>query len=139
MRNRLATLAVAAIVTLGPAGCTPVTNGTITATPSTDFDLAMGASAIIEGSPLRIHFDSVPEDSRCPINVVCVWEGNATVRLSLDSAAKTQTIDLRTSGGAPTVQAFGHTIALRALRPVPTTSAQPRRDPYVATLRVTSP
>ncbi len=32
-----------------------------------------------------ISFDSLVADSRCPIGVVCIWEGNAEVSLTFDS------------------------------------------------------
>ncbi len=131
-------LSVLAFVSVLSSACTAVTNGTIPAEPNADFELAKGETAVMQGSALRIHFDTVSEESRCPTNVQCVWEGNATVRLSLDSAGRTSTVDLRTAGGAPPVQAFGHTLTLRALRPVPVAPAQLRQDQYVATLRVTS-
>ncbi|MBN2263032.1 MAG: hypothetical protein JW735_08970, partial [Prolixibacteraceae bacterium] len=31
-------------------------------------------------------FDELMEDSRCPMNANCVWEGNAKIRLSLKSS-----------------------------------------------------
>jgi hypothetical protein len=48
-----------------------------------EFTLAVGDSARIGDSELVLMFDGVSEDSRCPRNVTCVWEGNARVRLKL--------------------------------------------------------
>ncbi len=31
-------------------------------------------------------FESIEEDSRCPVDVTCVWEGEATITLSFHSA-----------------------------------------------------
>jgi hypothetical protein len=47
-----------------------------------EFTLAAGASASIDGRYL-ITFEKVVEDSRCPMNARCVWEGNARVALSV--------------------------------------------------------
>lgn len=47
-----------------------------------EFTLAAGASASIDGRYL-VTFDKVAEDSRCPMNARCVWEGNARVALSV--------------------------------------------------------
>jgi len=49
-----------------------------------DFLLPIGQTASITGENLRITFDDVVEDSRCPKNVTCIWEGRVTcvVRLT---------------------------------------------------------
>lgn len=46
-----------------------------------DFELALGRTVSIAGTPQRVTFEAVPEDSRCPIDAVCVWAGNARVSL----------------------------------------------------------
>jgi hypothetical protein len=119
------------------AACAPVRTDVPTATPNTDFDVAAGGVVRIDGTPLAIRFDTVTEDSRCAQGVQCVWEGNATIRLTADSAGKPQTVELRTSGNPQPGSAFGFRIEYRALRPTPTTAGPiPPRD-YVVTLRVT--
>jgi hypothetical protein len=119
------------------AGCAPVRTDVPTAAPDTDFDLTPGAIAAIAGTPLRIRFDAVADDSRCPSDVQCVWEGNATIRLTADSAGQPRTVELKTSGTPSPVRAFGHDIAFRALRPVPTSGSRIPENEYVVTLRVT--
>ena len=44
------------------------------------FTLDRRSSALVDGHRLR--FDAVVEDSRCPTNVTCVWEGKAVVSLT---------------------------------------------------------
>src|SRR5262249_58503750 len=39
--------------------------------------LAIGQEAPVEGTGLRILFRAVSDDSRCPADVTCVWEGDA--------------------------------------------------------------
>lgn len=41
--------------------------------------LRVGESVEVSGEDLRIGFVAVRQDSRCPVDVVCVWEGVATV------------------------------------------------------------
>lgn len=53
------------------------------ATIGTPFSLAVGQSSTIEGSGLVVRFGAVPSDSRCPVEVACVWGGVATVTLTL--------------------------------------------------------
>ena len=43
--------------------------------------LALGASGSLDG--LALSFDEVIEDSRCPADVECVWEGRALVGLTI--------------------------------------------------------
>ena len=133
--SRFTFVIAATIVTLG--ACAPIRTDVPTATPNTDFELAVGAMTRVGGTPLSIRFDTVSEDSRCPTNAQCVWEGNATIRLTADSAGKPQTVELRTAGNPQPGSAFGYRIEYRALRPTPTTAGPtPPRD-YVVTLRVT--
>ena len=46
------------------------------------FRLAPGESARLPGGTV-VSFQGVESDSRCPIDVVCVWEGNAEVVVRL--------------------------------------------------------
>jgi len=40
-----------------------------------EFSLAIGQSATITGENLKIKFELVQEDSRCPTGATCIWEG----------------------------------------------------------------
>ena len=53
---------------------------------------ALGQVAVVDG--LRIRPLKVIEDSRCPINVVCVWAGRLTVRTEIDGGAGAEIPDL---------------------------------------------
>ena len=48
--------------------------------------LGVGESAVVDG--VSVTFDGVEEDSRCPPDAVCVWEGVAFVALDLDGTAR---------------------------------------------------
>lgn len=41
--------------------------------------LPFGVPLRVEGTPLRLTFRAVEEDSRCPTGVTCVWAGNARI------------------------------------------------------------
>lgn len=77
-------LHVAAALTMACAGlsCASAEN-VITAPPDRAFSLPVGKTAAVPGSPTRITFTRVTEDSRCPINAVCVWAGDAKIELTL--------------------------------------------------------
>jgi hypothetical protein len=53
----------------------------IIAEPDVAFSLPVGKTAGLAGSTTRLTFRKVSEDSRCPTNVVCVWEGDAKIEL----------------------------------------------------------
>jgi hypothetical protein len=49
-----------------------------------EFDLAVGESATVESEPLTVGFEKVAADSRCPIGVLCCWEGDAAAEMWAD-------------------------------------------------------
>ena len=86
---------------------------------------------------VKICLDSILQDSRCPINALCVWQGVAEVKFSLHLNGVAYPFTLAThqiTGGTSTtavVQQFK--IFLRNLYPYPGTSI----EPYYAELEVT--
>jgi len=48
-----------------------------------ELTLGYGEEKSVGGSVLRVAFVRVVEDSRCPVDVVCVWAGNALVELGI--------------------------------------------------------
>lgn len=88
------------------------------------FTLTPGKSVTVDG--LQITFVAVGQDSRCPPDVQCIWEGDAEVRLRVG----TEDVTLHTHGGTRypnSATVNGRTITLRDLT----------RSPYKATLVVT--
>jgi hypothetical protein len=64
-----------------------------------EFTLATGQSVALEGGRLTIAFDRVESDSRCPEDVVCVWEGDAAITLAVRQGSGAQAkYSLHTSG-----------------------------------------
>lgn len=81
--------------------------------------LAVGEIGTLPGTPITLAFHEVTEDSRCPANAVCVWEGNAQVALTLASPAGRLDDRLNTRT-EPTRIAFGGvSVALVSLVPYP--------------------
>lgn len=48
-----------------------------------EFSLQIGESASIRGEELQISFLEVTEDSRCPKDVTCVWEGRVSCMVEI--------------------------------------------------------
>ena len=61
------------------------------------FELALGATARVPDSPHSVTFEAVPQDSRCPAGAMCVWAGEATVRLRVISAGEDVRVTLSDS------------------------------------------
>lgn len=102
-----------------------------------EFELAPGASAQALG--LRVTFEGVASDSRCPIDVTCVWEGDALVSLSLgvkgDASVRA---DLHTGGGlAREAEHAGYRVRLATLLPAPRSDVPIAPSDYRARLVVT--
>ena len=129
------------------AGCTtpaqPGTSGGVIPSEQVplnrQFDLKSGQEAHIQGTPLSVRFLNVSEDSRCPSDVVCVWAGNAVVRLAITST-QASSIDaaLNTTLDPKNVTYGGYTIRLIDLKPVPKSGTKIVDADYLATVEVTS-
>lgn len=52
-----------------------------------EFDVGVHSPTAVAGTPLVVEFDSVLEDTRCPINAQCVQEGRAAVRVLVTYAS----------------------------------------------------
>lgn len=48
-----------------------------------EVSLKVGQRVVIEGGKLNIEFTKVVEDSRCPRNVTCIWQGQAVCSLQI--------------------------------------------------------
>lgn len=102
-----------------------------------EFVLQPGGAAAIEDSSVRVRFDGVLGDSRCPADVMCVWGGDAVVRIEVfQERGGMQEYDLHTGDMKP-VQHGDLTIALVQLQPYPFSTGPIRPEDYRATLRVT--
>lgn len=101
------------------------------------FSLKVGQSAAVSGTRLRIRFEHARDDSRCPTDVVCVWGGNARVRLSVDVDGEVEPLDLNTGLDPRAAPVDGLVVSLEALQPEARTAIDIAPDDYVVTLRVT--
>lgn len=119
--------AVAAAVAGGPR-----------ATVGVPFALRMGARAEIAGTGW-VSFAAVPDDSRCPIDVLCVWGGLARIRLEVGwidpgGVAHLDAIEIDTIG--LTAGAAGLTFRLLAVKPARVSTAVLDPADYAALLLI---
>lgn len=102
-----------------------------------DFVLEVGQTVLVEGAGFGITFVAVTEDSRCPVDVTCVWAGNATVELKVSiSDAVDTTVTLNTDLEPRATTIGRHELRLVALAPVPRSDVRIAPGDYTATLRV---
>lgn len=108
------------------------------------FTLERGASTMVDDRMLR--FDHITEDSRCPANVDCVWEGRATISLSLIAGDTVDGVQLSIPGfvgmdSEPQPQQSavvnGYTFTLLQLDPYPGQEGVDAEMTPMATLRMT--
>lgn len=83
--------------------------------------LRYGASALL-GDHVRIVFRSVESDSRCPVDVQCVWAGDAAIRLDASSGGAWQPFVLHTNLQPRSAEHGGFVVELVGVEP------EPRRD-----------
>ena len=121
MRQLTATLLIAAL-----AACSSSTSSEVTATSQNSqtatqqelgraFAMKIGESVTL--NDLRLTFRSVEGDSRCPIDAVCVWAGDAEIALKIEQAGKAAVAALHTTLDPKKTEWNGYTISLVSVAP----------------------
>ena len=106
--------------------------------PAREIRLQAGQSTRVEAAALDIAFMGVTADSRCGKGETCIWEGSATVQLTVTGAAGTRELALHTAAmSGPRAAVYGEwTIGLVALEPLPVSGREIAPDAYVVTLSI---
>jgi hypothetical protein len=110
-----------------------------TPTLNEEFTLSPGQTAAVNGTNVRLTFDRVREDSRCPTDVTCAWEGDAVVVLKVRVEAEEATREVHTQGGQPRLRkapAGDYVVTLVRLEPEPRSTTTIDASAYRATLLV---
>ena len=94
-RRLHAVLARVCVVLLSGYGCSTI-QPAVVVEPGASFALAQGQTATVRGTDTRITFKQVREDSRCPVDVTCVWAGDAKIEIVItpDGSAGTRILSL---------------------------------------------
>jgi hypothetical protein len=101
------------------------------------FQMRVGQQISLDNHALRISFEAVPDDSRCPTQVTCVWAGDGRVRLTVSTGDQNTPIDLHTTLEPHSVAVHGYQIILEKLDPQPASTERLPQDRYTAHLKVT--
>ena len=104
-----------------------------------NFKIKYGQELTVKGQNLKVKFGSLLDDSRCPTDVKCVWEGDAKILISVRRAnARASNIELHTSAHFKQAGKYQrYVIKLVALDPYPRTRGKEKQGDYVATLLIT--
>jgi hypothetical protein len=130
------------------AGCqgNPEWIPNVSANPSAvvvgEVSLKPGERTTLRGEALTIELISVSNDSRCPSEAVCVWQGNAEVKVKLtQGASPSASVQLNTAAMIDTSKTaqypsqanyLSYTIRLTELQPRPKAGATLPQQSYVA-------
>lgn len=125
------------------AACAPVAAGAggQASAPAlgASFTLKEKQSVVIGPEKVRVTFERVVSESRCPVDVQCIQAGEATIALVVQAPGGDKTaLTLSTRGDQSTGTAGAWDVALTGLVPVPRVKAPAKREPYEATLVVTA-
>lgn len=83
-----------------------------------EFELAPTGIASISGTALRVTFERVIGDSRCPLGAQCVWAGSAAVRVVVSDASVELWRGTLNSGQDPkSIVVQGYELALVSVTP----------------------
>jgi hypothetical protein len=100
----------------------------------------LGEASLVSKTSLSVKFDSVEQDSRCPINAKCLWAGVAIVNVTvINGEGELKTIQLSTVNYETfntTETVFGKNIQLMALLPNPSAGGKPEITKKLIKLKI---
>ncbi|MDZ8189443.1 MAG: hypothetical protein RMX96_31975 [Nostoc sp. ChiSLP02] len=116
-------------------------NNRVKATLNTEFDLKYGQIADLRTGGIEIKFAKVINDSRCPSNVTCIWQGQVTIELEiLQYGRKVSTLNLNLIPGRDGLGVKfldKYTVKLIQVLPYPKAGQQIFPQNYIAKIVVT--
>ena len=100
-----------------------------------EFDVRVGRWVTVEGERLRVTFDRVAEDSRCPEGVNCIWAGNVRVALLVKGPGKAQRREkLNTATEPRELKLNGRTVTISKVSPAKVVEREIKTGSYRITL-----
>ena len=93
----------------------------------TAFALQFGETVTVAATDLTLTFTDVA-DSRCPVNITCVWQGEVTVHLLVNG----DPVSVKAPG---TASLAGYVIEVREVNPYPS-DPPPQKSRYSAVIEV---
>lgn len=119
----------------GSTGVPPDPSGEARTGPLDDtLHVELGRTATADNGRLALTFTARLSDSRCPANAVCVWMGDAAVRVSARAGRTTVERDLHTGVEPHSLSVDRYTVTVVGLTPYP--GAEASGKPPTVVLRV---
>ncbi len=104
------------------------------------FDLPLGRDAVVLGEDLRLTFEEVLSDSRCPLSVECVQAGEAVYTITAKKGKESQLLTLTEEGRGGQGQAVYHGYSIIALlQPYPSQPEAIGPEEYYLNIIVNKP
>ncbi len=115
--------------------------GEVKANLGQEFSLSIGQTASIQGEDLRLKFLEVVNDSRCPSDVTCVWQGQASSLIEITYLESVQKVTLVRPGltEEPSRIDFNDYLIQFNLTPYPEVRKEIKKSDYRLQLVVTKP
>ena len=135
-------LLLASLVLLIASGCSQAPVATTGAAPGREavlgerFTLRAGESAAIRGERTSIVFERIVSDSRCAVDVQCIWAGEARASFRLKPAGSAEiSFELDTDRNR-TREVGGFRVALEGVSPFPKSTVEIPPSEYRAEITV---
>lgn len=118
--------------------CSAGAEKTLTVALDNPFQLQVGQSAQLNTEKLQVGLLAVTADSRCSMDEVCVWEGDAVVQIWLQMPGEAkQQFELHTNSRESNAADYaGYGLLLVSLSPAPVLDHKTEVTPYIATLQL---
>jgi len=102
------------------------------------FNLRYGEHSTLAGENLTLTFAQVLEESRCPVGVRCIWEGNARIGVKAERPpSRPATLELNTSGRYDKEATYqGYQVQLLNVVPHPAHGQALQATDYCASLKI---
>ena len=103
-----------------------------------EFDLAVGDSVAVGPERLTVGFEKIASDSRCPIGVLCIWEGDAAAEMwaDLPDLGREDFVVHSNHGFDYAIRYGGYVIELKRVSPYPEYGVPNDPKAYVITVAV---
>ncbi len=130
-----------ALALVASVGCASSTDIELPIDPVVDTSwevtLQAGEEKTVANGVLRVGFVGVSEDSRCPVDLTCVWEGNAVVDVTLTlGSGPTIPVQVNTALEPRTAISSGLSVTVVDLVPKQSEASPPSAADYRVTLRI---
>jgi len=106
------------------SNCTTKSQAQTSENGNNTITIGINKTAKIPNSKINLEFKNILEDSRCPVDVTCVWEGIAIVDLKASAANETKefqvaTRDFQPKSATKSFSFSGYRFTLTDLKPYP--------------------